>query len=254
MADRDEIIAFCDRLLDATSFDDWGPNGLQVPGRREVGKVATAVSAHLDSIRGAIDSGADLLLCHHGLFWEFHPRALTERMAARLREALDADLSIAGYHLPLDAHPEIGNNASLCREIGAVPEAAAIGRAKGASIGMVGRFPEPIPVADLIDRVTAASGGREPLVFESGPDSIETVGVVSGAAASSIHEAIDLGLDAMITGEPAEHVMADAREGGLHFLAAGHYATEMSGIRNLGRLVAGEFGVEEEFIDVPNPV
>ena len=254
MADRDEIIAFCDRVLDAGSFDDWGPNGLQVPGRNEVGKVATAVSAHLESIEAAIAGGADLLLCHHGLFWDFHPRELSEAMATRLRTALDAELSVAGYHLPLDANAEIGNNASLCREIGVEPEPAELGLAKGSFIGMVGRFPEPIPVAELIGRVRDASGGREPLVFDAGPDLVETVGVVSGAAASSIHEATGLGLDALITGEPAEHVMADAREGGLHFLAAGHYATEMSGIRNLGRAIAGEFGVEEEFIDIPNPV
>lgn len=254
MADRDEIIAFCDRVLDARSFDDWGPNGLQVPGRKEVGKVATAVSAHLDSIEAAISCGADLLVCHHGLFWDFHPRALSEAMATRLRTALDAELSVAGYHLPLDANPEIGNNASLCREIGAEPEPAELGLAKGSFVGAVGRFPEPITPAELVGRVRDACGGREPLVFDAGPDQVDTVGVVTGAAASAIHEAIGLGLDALITGEPAEHVMADAREGGLHFLAAGHYATEMSGIRNLGRLVAGEFGVEEEFIDVPNPV
>ena len=254
MADRDEIITFCDRLLDAPSFDDWGPNGLQVPGRREVGKVATAVSAHIESIRAAIDCGADLLICHHGLFWDFHPRALTEPMAARLKTALDAELSIAGYHLPLDASPELGNNVSICRELGAEPEPAEFGRAKGSFVGVVGRFPEAVTVDELAERIRKATGGRDPLIFDAGPDQVETVGVVTGAGASSIHEAIGLGLDAFITGEPSEHVMADAREGGIHFFAAGHYATEASGIRNLGREIAGRFGVEEEFIDVPNPV
>ncbi|MFZ9668715.1 MAG: Nif3-like dinuclear metal center hexameric protein [Solirubrobacterales bacterium] len=254
MANRDEIIGFCDELLDVGSFDDYGPNGLQVPGTPEVGKVATAVSAHLESIEAAVRSKADMLICHHGLFWEFHPRALTEAMAARLKVALDSDLSIAGYHLPLDANREIGNNALICREIGAEPETAALGEARGSYVGMVGRLPGAITVEELAGRVREATGGRDPLVFDSGPEQIETVGVVTGAGASSIHQAIGLGLDAFITGEPAEHVMADAKEGGIHFIAAGHYATEVPGVRDLGLLVAQEFGIESEFIDVPNPV
>ncbi|MFM8791328.1 MAG: Nif3-like dinuclear metal center hexameric protein [Solirubrobacterales bacterium] len=254
MADRDAIISFCDQLLETGEFEDWGPNGLQVPGSGEVTKVATAVSAHLESIEAAVRSGAELLICHHGLFWDFHPRALTEAMAARLKTALEADLSVAAYHLPLDANPVTGNNALLCRELGAEPEPARLGEAKGSFVGMVGRFPEPLPLSELVDRVRAATGDREPLTFEAGPDPVGTLGVVSGAAASAIHEAIELGLDAFITGEPAEHVMADASEGGISFFAAGHYATEVPGIRNLGLLVAQEFGVEEEFIDIPNPV
>ncbi|MFM9150642.1 MAG: Nif3-like dinuclear metal center hexameric protein [Solirubrobacterales bacterium] len=254
MADRDAIISFCDQLLEAGEFEDWGPNGLQVPGSREVTKVAPAVSAHLESIEAAVRSGAELLICHHGLFWDFHPRALTEAMAARLKTALEADLSVAAYHLPLDANPVTGNNALLCRELGVEPEPARLGEAKGSFVGMVGRFPEPLPLSELVDRVRAATGDREPLTFEAGPDPVGTLGVVSGAAASAIHEAIELGLDAFITGEPAEHVMADASEGGISFFAAGHYATEVPGIRNLGLLVAQEFGVEEEFIDIPNPV
>lgn len=254
MANRDEIIGFCDELLDVGSFDDYGPNGLQVPGAREVEKVATAVSAHLESIEAAVRSDADLLICHHGLFWDFHPRALTEAMAARLRVALDSGLSIAGYHLPLDANREIGNNALICRKLGAEPEAAALGEARGSYVGMVGRLPGAITAEELAGRVREATGGRDPLVFDTGPERIETVGVVTGAGASSIHEAIGLGLDAFITGEPAEHVMADAREGGIHFFAAGHYATEVPGIKRLGELLVEEFGVETEFIDIPNPV
>jgi len=114
MAGRDEVIAFCDELLDAGSFDDYGPNGLQVPGAPEVRKVITGVSAHLELLERARDAGAQLVLAHHGLFWDFLPRALSEQMAARLRTALEAEISVAGYHLPLDAHPGIGNNALLC--------------------------------------------------------------------------------------------------------------------------------------------
>jgi len=253
VAHRDEIIAFCDDLLEIGSFGDYGPNGLQVPGSAEVSRVATAVSAHLASIEAAVAAGADLLLTHHGLFWDFHPRALTAPMAARLRVALGAGLSVAGYHLPLDGHPEIGNNALLVRQFGFEPAPGVLGEAKGRHIGAIGRRSEPIPAQELFSLV-ASELGREPLVFAEGPESIATIGIVTGAGASDIHEAIALGLDAFLTGEPSEHVMADAREGGIHFIAAGHYATETCGIRTLGDLVARRFEVEHEFIDVPNPI
>ena len=253
MADRDEIIAFCDETLEIDTYGDYGPNGLQVPGRSEVTRVATAVSAHLASIEAAIETEADLLLTHHGLFWDFHPRALTDAMARRLRLALGSDLNVAGYHLPLDGHPEIGNNALLLRQLGFEPLPGDIGEAKGRHIGAVGVRPEPISADDLFALVSHELG-REPLVFAEGPDSVSTIGIVTGAGASDIHQAIALGLDAYLTGEPSEHVMADAREGGIHFIAAGHYATEICGIRALGDLVARRFGIEHEFLDLPNPI
>lgn len=253
MASRDDVIAYCDELLDIHAYRDYGPNGLQVPGSREVTRVATAVSAHQASIDGAIEVGAELLLTHHGLFWDFHPRALSEPMAARLKAALGADLSVAGYHLPLDGHPEIGNNALLVRQLGFEPAPGAIGEAKGHHIGAVGRRSAPIAANDLFELI-ASELGREPLVFDAGPAEIRSIGIVTGAGASDIHEAIALGLDAYVTGEPSEHVMADAREGGIHFIAAGHYATEVCGIRGLGDLVADRFGLEHRFIDIPNPV
>lgn len=253
MAARDDVISFCDQLLEIDSFGDYGPNGLQVPGSAEVGRVATAVSAHLESIEAAIASGADLLITHHGLFWDFHPRVLSEAMAKRLKAALDAGLSIAGYHLPLDAHPDYGNNALLCRSLGFIPGPGEIGLSKGRSIGVTGTRPEPIPAAELFIQVEDELG-QVPLVLPHGPQTISSIGVVTGAGAGEIHRAIELGLDAFLTGEPAEHVMADAREGGIHFIAAGHYATEKSGVRRLGELVGERFGVEQEFIDVPNSI
>lgn len=253
MAERDEILAFADDLLGINGFSDYGPNGLQVPGRSEVGRIATAVSAHLASIEAAVEREADLLITHHGLFWDFHPRSLSEAMAARLRIALGAGLNLAGYHLPLDAHPEIGNNALIVRQLGFETVPGELGEVKGRFIGAIGRRSEPIPAPALFQLVSGELG-REPLVFPAGPEQIETIGVVTGAGASEIHRAIELGLDAYLTGEPSEHVMADAREGGIHFVAAGHYATEICGIRTLGELLAERFRVEHEFIDLPNPV
>ena len=251
-ASRDEIIAFCDGLLEIGEFADYGPNGLQVPGVAEVRKVATGVSAHLELLERARDAGAQLVLAHHGLFWDFHPRALTEQMAARLRIALGEGLSVAGYHLPLDAHPEIGNNALIARALGFEP-GGVFATAKDRPIGIVARSETGIPADSLFAQVGELLD-REPLVFDRGPERVHSIGVVSGGAASYVHEAIELGLDAFLTGEPAEHVMADAREGAIHFIAAGHYATETLGIRRLGDLVAERFGVEHEFIAVPNPV
>jgi dinuclear metal center YbgI/SA1388 family protein len=252
-AKRDEIIAFCNKLLDVDAFADYGPNGLQVPGAETVEKIATGVSAHRELIQRAVDAGAQLLIAHHGLFWEFLPRALSEQMAERLRIALDARLSIAGYHLPLDAHPEIGNNAVLRDELGFEPSPEPFGLAKGRPIGVVGRSADGVRAPDLVERVRVLTGS-EPLVFATGPDAVRSIGIVSGAGAAMVHEAVALGLDALLTGEPAEHVMADAREGGLHFIAAGHYATETFGVRRLGELLAERFGIDHEFIGVPNPV
>ena len=253
MADRDEILSFSDDLLDSGSFDDYGPNGLQVPGRAEVGKVATGVSANLETIQRGIDAGAQLVLTHHGLLWGDELSPLSVPMAARLRALLSSDTSLAAYHLPLDAHPEIGNNALLRDALDLDADERPFGRAKGSAVGLIGRASEPIGLDELRRRLSAAVG-REPLVFDGGPDRISTIGIVTGAGGFAVHEAGPLGLDALVTGEPSEPVMAEAREYGIHFLAGGHYATEIFGIRRLGELVAERFSIEHEFIDVPNPI
>ena len=253
MAGRDEIIAFCDELLDVEGFADYGPNGLQVPGRREVSRLATGVTANRRFLELAVEAGADMAIVHHGLFFGDGPSGLSEQLAKRLRVVLVAELSLAAYHLPLDAHPEIGNNALLCAELGLEPDGRPFGEVKGRPIGVVGIASEGIDPDELIRR-TATLVGREPLVFSTGPDRVRTVGIVTGAGARALEEAAALGLDALITGEPAEHAMGDAEEAGVHFIAAGHYATETLGIRRLGNLLAERFGLDHRFIDVPNPV
>jgi len=253
VASREEIIAFCDGLLDVAAFDDYGPNGLQVPGATEIERVATTVSAHGESIDAAVTEGTQLLLAHHGLFWDFHPRALSEQMASRLRTALGAGLNVAGYHLPLDAHAEIGNNALLCEALGFQRSGERLGIVKGSPIGVIGRNADGVPATELVSRVREACG-QDPLVFAAGPELVKSIGIITGSAASEVHEAVGMGLDAFLTGEPAEHAMADAREGRIHFIAAGHYATETFGIRRLGDLVAERFHVEHRFLDIPNPV
>jgi dinuclear metal center YbgI/SA1388 family protein len=252
MARRDEIVAFLDELLEIDGFTDYGPNGLQVPGAEEVSKVATGVSAQRELFERAAEHGAQLVLCHHGLFWDFHPRTIAPAMKERLRVLFDADMSLAGYHLPLDAHPEVGNNALICAALG-LERAEPFGEHKGRAVGFVGRSTEGVPFEELRRRCASAFG-QEPFVWDAGPETVRSVGIVSGGAAGDFGEAIALGLDAFLTGEPAEHVMADARENGVHFIAGGHYATETVGIRRLGEMVAERFGVEHEFVDVPNPI
>lgn len=252
MAAAAEIIDFADDLLDAASFTDYGPNGLQVPGAAEVERVITCVSAHREAIDHAVGAEADLLIAHHGLFWDFHPRSLSPQMAERLRIALGADLGVAGYHLPLDAHPEIGNNVLLARALGFTPRER-FAEAKGAPIGWAAERAGGVAAPELVESIAEAVD-REPLVLGDGPSRIERIGVVTGAGASFIGEAIELGLDALITGEPAEHATADAAEGGIHFIAAGHYATETFGVRALGERIAANFGVAHEFAHFPNPV
>lgn len=249
---RDEVIRFADELLDAAAFDDYCHNGLQVPGAAEVTKVVTGVSANRELISRAAESGADLLIAHHGLFWSKAPLTLSTAMAERLRLALSAGMNLAGYHLPLDAHPEIGNNALLLDRLG-LERHGAFARAGGREIGLVGSSATPLTAAELCRRVTDLLD-REPLLLGAGPAVIRTVGILSGGGAPYLGEAIGLGLDALITGEPSEQVSAEAREGGIHFLAAGHHATERFGIAALGARIAERFGVEHEFVDVPNPV
>ena len=247
-----EVIAHLDELLAVGEFEDLGPNGLQVPGPEEVSRVVTGVSAQRELVERAVEERAQLVLVHHGLFWDFHPRSITPAMRERLRVLFDNDIALAGYHLPLDAHPEVGNNALICEALG-LERGEPFGEHRGRPVGFVGRSAEGIAFAELRSRC-AATFGQEPFAWETGPEVVHSVGIVSGGAASSFGEAIARGLDAFLTGEPAEHVMADARESGTHFIAAGHYATETLGVRRLGELVAERFGVEHRFVDAPNPI
>jgi dinuclear metal center YbgI/SA1388 family protein len=247
------ILEDLDRLLDPAAFEDHGPNGLQVPGCEEITTVATGVSAGLELFERAASAGAELVLVHHGLFWEGQPRAVSRELAARLKLLLAHDINLVAYHLPLDAHPEIGNNALIADGLRAEAREP-FGLHRGRAIGFAARFSgDGLAAPELFERVHALTG-REPLVFDGGPDRVRTLGIVSGGAAGDLQQAIDAGLDAFLTGEPAEPAMALAREAGVHFIAAGHYATETFGVRRLGELVAERFDLDHEFIDVPNPV
>jgi dinuclear metal center YbgI/SA1388 family protein len=247
------IITALDEMLTPDAFQDMGPNGLQVPGPEEVSTVVTGVTASLELSERAIEEGAELVLVHHGLFWNFHPTGLTPVLAERLRPLFKHDIALAGYHLPLDAHPEVGNNAILAERLGCERHEA-FGNHQGTPIGRCGTFPgDGVAAADLFERVREVTA-RVPTVFDGGPEHVRRIGIVSGGGAGHLEEAIDQGLDAFLTGEPREHVMSLAREAGIHFIAAGHYATETFGVRALGDWLAERFGIEHVWVDIPNPV
>ncbi len=248
-----EIVKELDQLLEPERFADYCPNGLQVPGREEVTTVATGVSAHLELFERARDEGAELVVAHHGIFWGNGPGPIDTALARRLRVLFAADMSLLAYHLPLDAHPEAGNNALIARALGG-QELTPFALHRGQPIGCLAQFPgEGLPAPELVARVRELTA-REPLVFECGPPTVRRLGIVSGGGSDHLADAVAAGADAFLTGEPTERVMAQAREAGVHLIAAGHYATETFGVRRLGEWLAERFGVRHVFVDVPNPI
>ena len=246
------LVAYLDQLLDASRGRDYCPNGLQVEGWDEVRKVVTGVSACHELFVRAREAGADAVLVLHGIFWEGMPRVLTGFQRRRVAELIHGEMSLLAYHLPLDRHPELGNNALAGRGFG-LTDLEPFGFHEGLPIGFKGRFPEPVSAAGLVERCRRVYQ-QEPLAFLEGPDPVRTLGIISGGAQRELYAAIDDGLDAYITGEASEWVMNVARESKVHYLAAGHYATERLGIRALGEHLRDRFDLDVEFIDVPNPV
>jgi dinuclear metal center YbgI/SA1388 family protein len=247
VARRDEIIAFADELLDIGSFRDYGPMGMQVVGADEVTKIVCSVSSSRELFERAARAGAELVLVHHGLFWDNEPRVVDLRMKGRLRALFDADITLAAYHLALDAHPEIGNNVLLAHQLGLSVEQPF------AALGVGGRFAEPPTITELAERVGEAVD-REPLVFADGPERIERGAVITGGGAPFLVAAAAEEYDVLVTGEAAEPTMMTARELGVHFVAAGHYATERLGVQALAGRIGERFGLPWEFIELANPV
>jgi dinuclear metal center YbgI/SA1388 family protein len=247
VAHRDEILALADGLLDVGSYPDFGPIGLQVVGAEEVTSLACGVSASRELFEQTATLGAQMVIVHHGLFWENEPRIVDARMRGRLQALFAGDITLAAYHLALDAHPELGNNALLARELGVEVDEAF-------DVGHGGSLAEPSSPDAFVSRVREALGGREPLSFLYGPAEIRRVAIVSGGAASLLSAAAAAGYDAFLTGEPAEPTMMTARELGVHFVAGGHYATERLGVQALTRRLAEELSLDWRFIELVNPV
>src|SRR5262245_47733402 len=221
--------------------------GLQVAGAHDVDRIACGVSASLELFERTAAAGAQLLLVHHGILWDRDSRVIDDALRRRLKVLLDAEITLAAYHLALDAHPEVGNNALLARDLGIEPSD------QFAGIGFGGPLAEPVSIDEFVTRVREQLGS-DPVVFPQGPERIERAAVITGGAARYLADAASEGYDLFLTGEPAEPTLHTARELGIHFVAAGHYATERVGIQALAERLAEQFDLEWEFIDLPNPV
>lgn len=246
MAELNAIVDYCRERLASDSFDDYCPNGLQVEGRHEVSLIISGVTASQALIDAAVAAEADLLLVHHGYFWRGEAAPLVGMKGRRIRALMGADISLLAYHLPLDAHLELGNNHQLGRRLGFVQAAPLDGLLWGVELA------EPISAPALGARIDAALG-RAPLIV-GGATHLRRIAWCTGAAQGMIEQAADFGCDAFISGEISEQTVHQARELGIAYLAAGHHATERYGVQALGDELAGRFGVDHRFIDVDNPV
>jgi dinuclear metal center YbgI/SA1388 family protein len=247
VANRDELLAYADDLLDVSSFPEYAPAGAQVLGAATVQTLVCGVSSSRELFEQAAARGAELVLVHHGLFWPNEPLVVDARLGGRLRVLLEAEITLAAYHLPLDAHPELGNNAQLARRLGVEPER------RFAGLGVGGRLPEPVPLRDFVATVESVTG-RSALVFPDGPDPLERVAVLTGAGASELIRAAREGYDVCVTGEPEEPSLHTARELAVTLVAAGHTASETLGVQALSAHLAERFGLDWAFVDLPNPV
>lgn len=236
-------------LLQTAVFKDYCPNGLQVEGRTQVHRIATGVSASQQVLDDAIAWGADAILVHHGYFWRNEDSVITGIRKRRLAQLLRNDVSLMAYHLPLDAHPELGNNAQLGKLLGF----RELGRFGDQDIARTGVLEQSSTLAQLISRVTSALQ-RAPLAIGDEALSVHRVAWCSGGAQGYFEAAIAQGVDVYITGEISEQSYHLARESGVAFIAAGHHATERLGIRVLGEHLAGKFDLEHRFFDQDNPV
>lgn len=248
-ADLAALVAYLDEFLDICNIPDYpdAENGLQVENGGRVRKLIACTDACQATIDTAAEKGADLMLVHHGLFWGRGLRPLTDRNYRRIQTLLANDIAVYSAHLPLDAHPEVGNNAELARIL-ELPVSSRFGEFEGFKIGVAGEL--KLPRDELAARLARALGAS-PFVIPAGPEPCQRIGIVTGGAASLISEAHAAGLDTFITGEGQHHTFFEAEERGLNVFYAGHYATETLGVKALAEKMAGEFGLDWEFIDHP---
>jgi dinuclear metal center YbgI/SA1388 family protein len=246
---RAELENYLEQYLEVGRFRDYCPNGLQVEGRAEIRSIVTGVTASLDLLSAAQAQGADAVFVHHGYFWRGEePRVIGTRRA-RLALLLAQDINLFAYHLPLDAHAEVGNNMALAR----VLDLPVAGRFGEQAVAMHGAFAVPLTVGALAGRIQERLG-RAPQVIGHAGQTVRRIAWCTGAAQGYLEEAARLGVDTYISGEISEQTVHLAREAGVAYIAAGHHATERYGIRALGEHLAARFGLAHAFIDLENPV
>jgi len=252
MVGLSELVQYCDTLLDVGAYQDYCPNGLQVEGADTVNKVVCGVTASQALIDEAVRLQADVLLVHHGFFWRSEAAPIIGIKRRRIKALLEHDISLMAYHLPLDGHATLGNNAQLAR-LWDIEVEGRFGAGPDGGLGMFGMLPRALTLDELAAHI-AAPLQREPLVIAGGGEVIRRIGWCSGAAQDYLEQAAALGLDAFISGEISESTVHAARELGIHYLSAGHHATERFGVQALGEHISEYFSLEYQFIDIANPV
>jgi dinuclear metal center YbgI/SA1388 family protein len=248
---RDQFTAHLNQYLRPEIYKDNGPNGVQVEGRPEINRVVSGVSACLELFEKAVELNADAVLVHHGLIWNFERPLYRGAYKKRIKILLENEISLYAYHLPLDAHSEVGNNIQIARLLD-LTDPQPFGEYNGHLIGYRGKLPA-LPAETVFDQIRRKINPSA-LIFANGPATVSSVGVISGGAQKDVKQAVLEGLDLYVTGEVSEHIMHYVREEGIHFVAAGHYATERFGIIALGKYLRRELALAVEFIDIPNPV
>lgn len=251
MVTLSELVCYADRLLEVPGLRDYCPNGLQVEGRAEVGRLVSGVTASQAFLDRALALEPDAVLVHHGYFWNGEPPQITGLRARRIGTLLLSRVSLVAYHLPLDLHPELGNNAALGRILG-LASARPAEAAGMAGLVWHGELPAPMTPGQLNCWI-ATRLGRPPVHAGGGPGVIRRLAWCTGAGQRFIGEAARLGVDAYLSGEISEPTTHEARELGVHYFACGHHATERGGVQTLGAHLAQRFGLEHRFLDVENP-
>jgi len=244
-----KLCEFCDEYLEVDEFNDYCPNGLQVEANSQVENIVCGVTASQALIEAAIEQGADTLIVHHGYFWKGESQPITGYKGKRIGSLIKNNINLLAFHLPLDAHPEVGNNVQLGR-IMDWKVTASFGEQ---NLVLEGRLPQAQTLAEVSQQIEAklATGT---LPISAGDHPIERIAWCTGAAQGFIEAAAERGVDAFVSGEISEPTFHLAREMGIHYIAAGHHATERYGVQALGKIIADRFGVQQQFIDIPNPV
>lgn len=248
----DDVLKELKSLLRPEQFNDYCPNGLQVEGKREVRRLITGVTACQALIDRAIELQADMILVHHGYFWRGEDSSVTGIKKTRIQSLLQHGISLLAYHLPLDVHPVLGNNAQLGKLLG-FTATGDLGKQNNNSIGLTGTLAETLEGEEL-EALLEAKLGRKPLRIPGLNKPIRTVAWCTGAAQNFIELAVKAGVDAYVTGEVSEQTVHIARETGIHFFAAGHHATERYGVQAVAAHLVERFGIAHEFVDIDNPV
>ena len=246
-----DITKYADNYLRITSFNDYCPNGLQVEGKQNVVKLASAVTASLAVIEQAVEWGADCLIVHHGYFWKNERAQVVGMKKRRLQALLGADLSLLAYHLPLDAHPVVGNNAQIAYRLG-ISNLEPLQKTSKTPIGNVGILDKPLDIKEFVNKC-AQSFAHHPIHIDTGPRQVQRIAWCTGGAQHMIEDAVECQADVYLTGEISEQTVHIARECNIHFIGAGHHATERYGVQALAAHLAEKFSLEHRYFDELNP-